>query len=30
LLAGSDSDQPLDEQPGNQLAGFDLLVLARR
>lgn len=24
LLAGNDNDQPLDEQPGNQLAGFDL------
>jgi len=24
LLAGNDNDQPLDEQPGNQLGGFDL------
>jgi hypothetical protein len=24
LLTGNDNDQPLDEQPGNQMAGFDL------
>jgi hypothetical protein len=24
MLVGNDNDQPLDEQPGNQLAGFDL------
>ena len=24
LLTGNDNDQPLDEQPGNQLGGFDL------
>ena len=24
LLTGNDNDQPLDEQPGNQLAGFDV------
>ena len=24
LLIGNDNDQPLEEQPGNQLAGFDM------